>query len=496
MCAGFVPLRGPVVSLRLVFVCLCAPEVTVRNTELRPCEEDARVCVSDPADCAPRPPPVRNKSLGVLDLSCFYQSSDASVTCSWTQELTPQAGLQASLIFTQAPTPPPPGPIRPRPTCPAHAARDCPPPPCPPRSREAVRSCSALFSPAAVLTVTARVRSYAAGGEIWSHPHPLPLYRAVRPPRPVLTVLGSSSDWLTVPDPVPAHAHRSLTHRLTGLRPRAAYRAAVACRGRGGPWSPWSAAVSGRTLDAAPPRPSELCYRLEETDSGSVLLHLSWKPEAGVLGYELLLDPGGSPRNVTGGAAVLEAGGGGLQRGRPRVQHGRIRAGGRPERPHTHTHRHLWVSSSYPAERTLRVQWAPPSPPPRPPSAMLLCSGARRGRRRPAGGPEPPPHVEPGEIYLVSVFPVQQQLCGPAQSLEASLRQGALVEPVGLKVVSVTKTTVSVMWAWQRKSGPIRRRHTFSHLTSNSEYSLLLLADNVSRSLTTVTTEFSGFCSL
>lgn len=117
----------------------------------------------------------------------------------------------------------------------------------------------------------------------------------------------------------------------------------------------------------------------------------------------------------------------------------------------------------------------------------------------------------------------------------------ALMEAIGLRVVSVTKSTVTVMWAWQQKSEPIRvkryrvvlRRdsdtqsrissetsislnhrkscknatltslsleavslwpdqlqHTFFNLTPDTEYSVLLQADNVSRSIVTVSTYF------
>lgn len=128
----------------------------------------------------------------------------------------------------------------------------------------------------------------------------------------------------------------------------------------------------------------------------------------------------------------------------------------------------------------------------------------------------------------------------------------ALMEPVQLKVGVVTKTTVTVVWVWQRKAGPIRVNRyrvmltkesesesrfshccqkvksesvdalvksccfftislstknvhsspalslwpdqwqlTFNNLKPNTEYSLLLLADDVSRNIILVRTDFS-----
>lgn len=127
------------------------------------------------------------------------------------------------------------------------------------------------------------------------------------------------------------------------------------------------------------------------------------------------------------------------------------------------------------------------------------------------------PDVDPNETYLISVVPVYNQRCGPPQSVPARLLQGALMEPVDLTVASVTQTTVSVVWSWQRRIRgrvqgyramlrkdlasqhlspvvslwPDQQQHTFSNLSSNTEYSLVLLADNNSRSIEHVTTGYN-----
>lgn len=117
----------------------------------------------------------------------------------------------------------------------------------------------------------------------------------------------------------------------------------------------------------------------------------------------------------------------------------------------------------------------------------------------------------------------------------------ALLEAVGLELLSATTTSVTFRWAWQRKSGPIRvsryrvelrrssqrkgvssswnvsgpststetsgspalpavvslwwdqQSHTFSNLTPSTEYALVLLADDASRAIVTVATQSGQF---
>ncbi|XP_072243353.1 interleukin-6 receptor subunit beta isoform X2 [Leuresthes tenuis] len=503
-----------------LMICLSAfsLEVTVRHTQLKRCEESERMCVSNLRDCAAPPLSSVQKP---LNMDCYYQSSAdgiRSVTCGWSQEADTHTESEASLIFT---------------------------------SRDTILSCRGIFNPAAVLNVTARIKNYMMGTEIWSQPHTVFLHGAVKPSQPVLTVVGSTEDslvvswrsssdgscrlrfrpnssgtWTQVPDSVPARADQKLSYTFTDLLPFTVYSAAVACRGESGIWSDWSSDTSGKTVDRVPSRPSDMCYRVEKTGSGSLLLQLLWKPESRVLGYELNVEPDGKIQNVTEATALLV-----VQEGNCSVT---VRAFnmagyGPAARLHINTPtqitlpstKNLWISSSYPVHKALLVQWMMPTTPP---SALPLSHVAVQWRSEKNASTS---HwsrvdgyatsaairgVEPDESYLVSVFPVYNQMCGSPQSLAASLHQGALMEVVSLNVVSVTKTAVTIRWVWQRKSGPIRvsrysmmlRRdshrqtlglwldqwqHTFLHLTPNTEYSLLLLADNVSRNIISVTTD-------
>ncbi|XP_070820044.1 interleukin-6 receptor subunit beta [Chaetodon trifascialis] len=521
-------------------LCVFSHEVKVRDSDLKLCEKDKRVCVTDLRDCGHRPPSSIQKT---LNMSCYYQISHRSMACEWTEELNSHTESEVSLIF---------------------------------QSRDQIISCQGIFNPAAVLSITARIRNYVMGGEIWSQPHTVFLYDAVKPSQPFLTVLGSTGDsvdvswrsssdgscrlryrvnhthkWTQVPDSVPAHRGQTLTYKIRDLLPFTIYRAAVACREESGIWSDWSSDVTVRTLDRVPSKPLEVCYRVEETCSaGSFLLHLMWKRlklnililqdldliDAGghIAGYQVSYEPvkkqllqGPLIQNVTEVTALLV-----VDEGNCSVTVSAFNMAGYGPAAHLSIDiqrqnalpsvRNLWVSSSFPAIEGLLVQWvnltAPPSVPPVSHFAVQWHSETR---------PSPSrwttvdsfttstviQDVDPDESYLISVFPVFNQHCGSPLSLPASLQQGVLMEAVKLKVIDITKTTVTFVCLWQKKSRPIRVnryrvmlrkdseiqtlslwpdqwQHTLLNLKPNTEYSLLLLADNVSRDIIPVRTDF------
>ncbi|XP_078107633.1 interleukin-6 receptor subunit beta [Sander vitreus] len=514
------------------FLCVFSHEVTVRDSDLKLCEKDERVCVTDLRACAPRPPASIQKT---LNMSCCYQISHRSMTCEWSQESNSYTESDVSLIFS---------------------------------SGDTIISCQGIFNPAAVLNVTARIKNYMMGREVWSQPHTVFLYDAVKPSQPVLTVLGSTEDsivvswrsnvgdgscrlhykddnthtWTQAPDYFPAHQDQTLTYTIRDLLTFTVYRAAVACREDSGIWSDWSSDVSMRTLDRVPSRPPEVCYRVETTDSGgSFLLHLMWKDldlrDAGgrILGYQVSYKPVKKQqlqdritKNVTDVTALLV-----VEEGNCSVTVTAFNTAGCGPAAHlsidTQTQntlpsvRSLWVSSSFPAMKGLLVQWESPTASPSVPPVSHLAVQWHPGTRPSTSRWTTVDNnttstviqdVEPDEYYLISVFPIYpHQQCGSPQLLPASLQQGALMEPIQLKVGVVTKTTVTVVWVWQRKAGPIRVNRyrvmltkesesetlslwpdhlqlTFNNLKPNTEYSLLLLADDVSRNIIPVRTDF------
>ncbi|KAG7232418.1 hypothetical protein INR49_008881 [Caranx melampygus] len=431
------------------------------------------------------------------------------------------------------------------------------------RSRNKIFSCKHIFNPSAVLKVTARVWDYVTRTEVWSQPHTVVLYQAVKASQPVLSVLGFTDDsvnvswtssvdgscrlryrasdtgiWSQPAGLVAVRGNQVSVQTITGLLPLTTYTAAVACRrGESGIWSSWSLDVTVTTLERAPSRPPEVCYRVEGAASRRPqLLHLSfWKgpdheTRGRVLGYQVSHEP--AVRQCLQDRMILNA----TEVTAPLVvEEGNCSvtvtafntAGAGPAAQlsvDTHAHglssvRNLWISSSLPDARALNVQWESPAAPTATPTAPPVSHFVVRwqSERRPSTScwstvdsvntSTHIPDVDPDESYLVSVFPVyKQQLCGAVQSLPATLQQGALMEVVGLKVVALTKTLVTVEWAWQRASrGPIRvnryevmlqerqktvgvvtvwpdqSQHSFTNLKPDTEYSLLLLADDFPR---------------
>uniref|UniRef100_A0A1A7XNL9 Fibronectin type-III domain-containing protein n=3 Tax=Iconisemion striatum TaxID=60296 RepID=A0A1A7XNL9_9TELE len=497
-------------------------ELTVKNSQLKPCEKNKRLCVTDPGDCDLRPPSLQR----TLNVSCSYQiitNRDSSVSCDWSPESDLQS--EVSLIFS---------------------------------SRYEVSHCRSIFNPAAILNVTVRVKNYRTGMEFWSQPHTIFLSKAFKPPQPAgVSVLGPTEDslvvswysshdghcrlryrpdnahgWTQAADSLPAHANLYHTYTIRNLLPFKVYRASVACRKTCSIWSDWSSDTNGRTLDREPSRPSVVCYRAEKTVSSRSRLHLKWKApepdESGgrILGYQVSIHPNEQIHNLTETTAVLM-----VEDGNSSATVRAFNTAGFGSAAllqiNTRNHitvpsvRNLWVSSFFPGNQTLLVQWAFPSSLSSSPIGHVSVewheekspSASRWSRVDSAVTSAVIRDVDPEESYLVSVFPVFNQQCGSAQSLAASLQLGALMEAVDLKVVGTNKTTVTVMWAWQRKSDPIRvkgyrvmlrrdsdtqtlplwpdqRQHTFFNLTPNTEYSLLLLADGAPKSTVTVTTHF------
>ncbi|TMS03724.1 hypothetical protein E3U43_000613 [Larimichthys crocea] len=376
--------------------------------------------------------------------------------------------------------------------------------------KSTIYSCRGIFNPVATLSITARIKNY-MGSEIWSQPRTVVLYDVVKPSQPVLTALGSTADsvdvswggssystcrlrytlnrthtWTKVPVSVPVHQDQTLTYTIKGLLPFTLYRAAVACREESGIWSDWSSDVTMRTLNRGvlQSRENRLWWIIPPSSHVEGTLEmigiamsqfLAHKEKsysqldlyAGdhILGYQVSYEPAKKQRpwdgiiqNVTEVTALLVVG----------------------EENCTVTVRAFNTAGYGPA-------------------AHLSIDTQRQN------------NVDPDESYMISVIPVYMHQCGSPQSLSASLQQGALMEVVKLKVVAVTKTTVTFVCVWQRKSGTIRVngyrvmvrkdserqkslltfptlplwpdqwQHTLPNLKPNTEYSLLLLADNVPR---------------
>uniref|UniRef100_A0A3B4YUZ0 Interleukin-6 receptor subunit beta-like n=1 Tax=Seriola lalandi dorsalis TaxID=1841481 RepID=A0A3B4YUZ0_SERLL len=457
-------------------------DVTIKTSDLKPCKNDNMVCVTNLRDCDPPPPSSIRMN---LNMSCYCSESYKYLTCELS-EMNSLIEPDIDFIF---------------------------------RSMNIIFSCKAIFNPSGAFNITARMRNYIMGTEIRSQPHKVNLYESVKPSEPNLTVLGStdvsvavswksSSDgscrlryrvndtqtWSQPPDFLRVHRDNKLVHTVKDLLPFTVYRAAVACRrGESGIWSNWSPDVTVTTLERVPSRPPEVCYRVERNDSGeSLLLHLMWKAGGRILGYQVSYEPVTRRhlqdrliRNVTGVMDTLV-----VEEGNYSVTVTAFNKAGYGPAANlsidTHRQKSEWWLShaSFPLQYLQHV--------------LTLCGVFT--------------DVDPDDSYMISVFPVYKQQCGSPRSLPASLQHGALMAAVDLEFVKVTKTLVTVEWAWQRKSGlrvnrysvilrkkserqtvtlwPDQRQHTFPNLKPHTEYSLFLLADNFSIYDLSVTTDF------
>lgn len=54
-CQQGVCVLGGFPSASVLVFCVCVSEVTVKNSDLKLCKDDERVCVTDLRDCGPRP---------------------------------------------------------------------------------------------------------------------------------------------------------------------------------------------------------------------------------------------------------------------------------------------------------------------------------------------------------------------------------------------------------------------------------------------------------
>ncbi|XP_047447968.1 uncharacterized protein LOC125012211 isoform X2 [Mugil cephalus] len=488
-------------------------EVTVRHKQLKLCPEDNRMCVSRPTDCTPPPPSSVQKS---LNMSCYYQDSpNKIVSCVWSPESTRPS--DATLIFSR---------------------------------QSNITSCRGIFNLVSVLNVTVRTKDV-MGVEIWSQPHTLNFTQAEKPSQPVLTVLDSVEDslvvswmsshngscqlhyrlnntlmWTQAPDDVSVVATQEMKYTIRDLLPFRVYRVAVACRSQFDVWSDWSSEDSGMTWGRAPSQRPDVCYRVEKSENTSA------PREAGcpVLGYQVSKEPGGFLRNVTESKATLVA-----EEGTCSVAVKAFNMAGygpaahlRIDPQHQNTVRpirSMWVSSLYPDKNAFLIQWETAGVA----SSSALFDGhfviQLHSETKPSSSrwaevdgfntSTTVQVVDPDESFLITVFPVSKQQYGRPRSLSASLQRGALMGAVDVKIVNVTRTTVTVKCVWVNESQirvteyravlktnshtgnvqtvflwPQQMQHTFFNLTPNTEYSLSLLADNFSRAITPVTTEF------
>ncbi|KAK2838126.1 hypothetical protein Q5P01_015338 [Channa striata] len=513
----------PLVTLTATsLLCVSSHEVNVSGFSLKLCDGK---CFTEVSNCGLQPPsPVHNP----LNMSCYFDMLHNVVTCEWGHETDGHAESDVSLIFSSK---------KPIISCGAVLT---------------MSSILTITVRIKSYNTDSEIWSQLQDvflGDVVKPPPPDLKYSGSTVDSVVVTWDNNSysscrlryrgsdtQSWSLIPDSATTHHDHTLTFTITGLLPFNDYVAAVACSEDSDIWSDWSDEVKAQTRDRVPCEPPGVCYQVDNPSdsSGRHTLRLMWKAldprDAGgrVLGYQVSYRPVKTQQlwdsvNTTEASASLEVKGG--------AWNVTVRAfntaGYGPaatlcidtqSQNYVRSVTNMWVSSSLPPLKDLVVEWKiPPAPAvsrfdvrwhvEADPSTSRWssvdgCTASFTVR-----------DLAPGECYLISVVPVYGQQCGSPRSLPASPRQGALMEPNSLKVIGVTTTTVTVGWVWQRKSGPLRveryramlrrdsesqtltlwpdqRQHTFFKLAPSTEYALVLLADNVSRIIIPVKTDF------
>ncbi|XP_041756534.1 interleukin-6 receptor subunit beta isoform X2 [Coregonus clupeaformis] len=506
-------------------------EFTVKGKDLKLCDNDNRVCVTDYSDCVPKSPVSHER----VNISCFFLLTDYSLSpypqCLWSQEYNINAESMYSLIFSQT-TP--------------------------------IYSCTGIFNFSGRMNVTLKMKNNMNGMESWSEPYEVVVLEAIKAPCPTITSVNGSDNslevtwgiskwhtrcrvryrmatadkWTQIPAYVPVEYPDKTVYTIEGLKPFSSYIIAVSCILSYGHWSDWSMETTGTTLESAPSRSPDICYHMETVNKqGPHHLMLMWKAldvhdaHGRILGYQVSYTQTKHPSlsvttNTTDLKVVLVVSEEELEV----TVMAYNSAGGSPYShlkidPSLHqtvsSVRRLWVNSeddrlvlqwdvghiSLPVSEVAH-EWATDAAHPTS-SHWKRVNGSTRSTVL-------KDHLQPGTTYRINVYPISNQLCGPPKSIFANLEYGTLLGAIGMHVVDVTKNTVTVQWEWQRKElhtkvlryrvilrlGEIQVeslpvwpdvwQHTFLKLRANTGYSVHLLAetsnDNISREIIPIKT--------
>ncbi|XP_021462441.2 interleukin-6 receptor subunit beta [Oncorhynchus mykiss] len=505
-------------------------ELTVKRKDLKRCDNDNRVCVTDDSDCVPR----SHVSHERVNISCFFLLTDYALTpypqCLWSQEYNINAESMHSLIFSQT-TP--------------------------------IYSCMGIFSFGGRMNITLKIKNNMNGMESWSEPYEVAVQEAIKAPCPTITSVNGSDNslevtwrisklhtrcrvryrmatdkWTEIPAYVLVESAEKAVYTIEGLKPFSSYIIAVSCILSFGRWSDWSMETTGTTLESAPSRPPDICYHMETVNKqGPHHLMLMWKAldvydaHGHILGYQVSYTQTKHPflsvtTNTTDLKVVLVVTEDELEvtvmaynsAGGSPYSHLKIDLSLHQTLPSV---RRLWVNSeddrlvlhwdvghiSLPVSEVAN-EWATDAAHPTS-SHWKRVNGSTRSTVL-------KDHLQPGTTYRINVYPISNQLCGPPKSIFANLEYGTLLGAVGMHVVDVTKNTVTVQWEWQRKEvhpkvlryrvmlhlGEIQVesipvwpevwQHTFFKLRANTGYSVNLLAetsnDNISREIIQIKT--------
>ncbi|KAL7828451.1 hypothetical protein SRHO_G00320850 [Serrasalmus rhombeus] len=325
-------------------------------------------------------------------------------------------------------------------------------------------------------------------------------------------------------------------HVIEGLQPCSQYSLTVACIGEYGMLSEWSAQFQAKTLEGVPTAPPNVSYHVASLDNTfrTQKLLLVWKAleinvaRGVILGYEVAYTSTKQPAlnkiTTSNLKAELEVAPGDYNitlmaynsAGQSPVRHVRINTASHESLPGV---RGLWASTEV---DSLRIRWETEK------AAVSVSEfaiewfspGLASSQWKRVNGATfstvLTDSIKQLETYTINVYPLYENLCGPSESIQASLENGTLLDIVHLECANVTKTSVTVRWVWQRKANgtnvlqyrlalsaldesetksftvfPHQCQHSFYKLQTNAKYSVSIYGDTKSGTFEKANIEFT-----
>ncbi|XP_058641470.1 interleukin-6 receptor subunit beta isoform X1 [Onychostoma macrolepis] len=480
-------------------------ELTVTPTELKDCEEQKKLCVMSSTDCrymaldrVPRIPE------NFLNTSCHYLIHEDSLTCRWIQTKDVRSKTISSFIFSRV--------------------RD-------------IFHCPSILNMYSTFNLTIKSKSVINQREQFSDVYPLFIKDIIQAPRPLITsvnVTDSSIKITWTSGKIPLNITKckiryklldteswtetaSVESQLVieGLQAFSEFALSVSCFHGFGRWSDWSHETRVKTAESPPSAALSFSYYVDSDENAGIRwLVLLWKAlditdaRGLIRGYEVSYMPIRQPSlkktmNTTHLKAVVP-----VRSEEYEVSVCAYNSAGRspyrrltvnPSRPHdVPAVKSLWVYSD---GSSLWIRWEHQFTTVNVSEFAIEWSSTTNSEHRHwerVNGSTFTvrlPGIEAQQMYIISVFPVYESLCGPPTNISADLQHGALWDLVGFGLLSVSSSSVVLRWSWKEaKPGvsvlqyrlvlngpnetqtltvfPDKHQHSFLRLHPNTRYSV------------------------
>ncbi|XP_036434381.1 interleukin-6 receptor subunit beta [Colossoma macropomum] len=495
-------------------------ELTVTGKDLKVCEHQKHICVLDTNDCGSVSAHGNNM---FLNTSCRYLFNEKSFGCKWTYLNDVKTKMIHSFIFSR---------------------------------NKGFSHCPSILNLLSGFNLTIKSKDPHRKIERFSEVYSITIENIVQFPRPDVISVNATETSLNVTwikqweskKCLVRYKHSTMNewmeeedsetfHVIEGLQPLSQYSLTVACIGEYGMLSEWSAEFQAKTLEGVPTAPPNVSYRVESLDNTfrTQKLLLVWKALAinvargVILGYEVTYASTKQPalaKIITNNLkAELEVAPGDYNvtlmaynsAGQSPVRHVRINTASYESLPGV---KGLWASTE---ADSLRIRWETETAAVSVSEFAIewfsLSHAASSQWKRVNGATFSTvltDSIKQLEIYTINVYPLYESLCGPSESVQASLENGTLLDIVHLRLVNVTKTSVTVRWVWQRKANgtnvlqyrlalsaldesetkfltvfPHQCQHSFYKLQTNVKYSVSIYGETKSGNFKKTNIEFT-----